>query len=95
MNASRAHTLVHGINHHGAAARLERAVNGVRNLRRHSFLGLKALGENLNNLYLLGNANNFFGWQISHIGRPKKRRHMVFAVALHIDLAQNDHIVIA
>lgn len=40
MDTARAHTLMDSVNHHGAAARLERLFNSIRDLRRHGFLCL-------------------------------------------------------
>ena len=95
VDAAGAHALVLGVDQHGHAGGREVVLDGVGDLHGHGFLRLQALGEDLDQAGQLGEANDLAGRHVRHPGLAQERRHVVFAVALHVDAAQHDHVVIA
>ena len=58
-------------------------------------LVLQAAGEDFNHSGQLGDADHLFTGQIGDRGLAQERREVVLAVALDLDVAQDDHVVIA
>ena len=95
LHAAGAHALVLGVDQHGDAGGREVVLDGVGDLHGHGLLGLETLGEDLDQTGQLGETDDLAGRHVRDPGLAQERRHVVFAVALHVDAAQHDHVVIA
>ena len=79
----------------GNAFWCQNPIDGLCNLCGHGFLGLQALGIDLNHTCQLGNSHHFIGWNIGNMRLAQDGNHMVLAMTFQIDVAQHDHIVVA
>jgi hypothetical protein len=95
VDAAGAHALVLGVDQHGHAGGAKVIFDRVGDLHGHGLLSLETLGENLDQASQLGQAHDLAGRHVGHPGLAQERRHVVFAVALHVDAAQHHHVVIA
>ncbi|MNE13941.1 hypothetical protein D3C80_1067960 [compost metagenome] len=79
----------------GHAARLQVRFDGLDDVVGQGLLVLQATGEDLDHARQLGDAHHLLARQIGDIGLAQEGGHVVLAVALDLDVAQDDHVVIA
>jgi hypothetical protein len=84
-----------GVDQHRDAGGAEVILDGVGDLHGHGLLGLETLGEDLDQAGQLGEADHLAGRHVRDPGLAQERRHVVLAMALHVDAAQHDHVVVA
>ncbi len=95
VHATCGHALVHSVDVDSHAARFERISNRFCDLSGHGFLGLQTLGEDFHHARDFRDPHHPIGGHVGHMGFAEERGHVVFAMALHIDIAQHHDIVIA
>ena len=64
-------------------------------LRGHLFLHLEAARVGLDHARELADADDLAVGQVADVRAADDRRHVVLAVALELDVAQHDHLVVA
>ena len=89
------HAVVFCLQHDGHALRLQDVFDRVGNLSRQFFLNLQAFSVRLYNACKFGNANDASIRDVGDPGAADDWGHVVFAVALKPNAAQDDHAVVA
>jgi hypothetical protein len=74
---------------------LQGVFDAVGDLRGELFLHLEAAGEAVDHAGQLADADDAVGRQIADVRAADDRRHVMLAVALELDVAQHDHLVVA
>src|SRR5690606_13998134 len=95
VDAARGHAFVRGLDHHTHAARRQHPFDAMRDLRGHLFLHLETARVGLDHPRELADANHLAVRQVAHVRLADDRRHVVLAVALELDVAQHDHLVVS
>jgi len=95
MDAPSRHTVMHAFDDHANTLGLEHVLDTVGDLRRHGLLYLQAPGERFYDPCQFADADHFPIGQITHMNFAYDRSHMVFAVRLETDVAQDDHLIVA
>ena len=89
------HALVLGFDQDCDAARRQNRLDGAGDLCRQLLLRLQAAGEDLDDAGELRQADHAVARQVGDMRHADERRDMVLAMALHADVAQHDHVVVA
>ncbi len=84
-----------GVDQHGHTLGIQPVGHGLGDLAGQGLLVLQAAGEDLHHPRQLGDAHHPLGRHIGDVGLAEERSHVVLAVALHLDVAQHDDIVVA
>jgi len=95
VHAARGHALVRRLNHHRDAARLQHLQDRVGDLRRQLLLDLEALRISLHHPRQLADADDAAMRQVGDMRAAGNRHHVVLAMALQPDVAQQDDFVVA
>src|SRR4051794_24790668 len=93
--AAGGHAVMHSLDNHADALRLENVVDRVGDLRGHLFLDLQAPGVDVHHAGQLGDADHAAVWNVSNPGPPDDRRHVMLAMAFEADVPQHDHFIVA
>src|SRR5262249_10215220 len=93
--AARGHAFVAGVDHHADAAWAQRVFDAMGDLRGELFLHLEAAGEAVPPAGHASGADYTGRGDVGSVGAAADRRHVVFAVAFELDVAQHDHLVVA
>src|SRR5690606_23976599 len=95
VDAPRGHAFVTGLDHHAHAAGPEHVLDHLGDLRGHLLLDLEAPRIGLDHARELADAHHLAIGQVADVSTADDRRHVVFAVAFELDVAQHDHLVVA
>ena len=95
VDPARGHALVLRLDDHRHAARIEHLLDRVGDLRGQLFLDLQPLGIGVDQPGQLADAHHAPVRQIGHVGAPDDRHHVVLAIALQPDVAQQHDLVVA
>ena len=95
MHAACSHALVARVNDDSNTFGPQNFVDGVSNLGCHFLLNLKTLGKRVDNPSQFADAYYSFIRQVTNMSAADDWHHVVLAMGLETDPAQNDQFVIA
>ena len=93
MNSAGRHALVHSLHNDGYAFRLQHVLDAVGNLRCHLFLYLESTCECFDDARQFADTDHLALRQITDVRFADDRRHVMFAVRMEGDVAQQDDLV--
>ena len=95
LHAAQRHALMLGLDHHGDAARLQRLVDCGDDVAGQPLLRLQAAGEDLDDAGELRQADDLVvGRVVGDVRLADERHHVVLAVGVERDVADEDHVVV-
>ena len=94
VHAARAHALVTGLQDHRDAVRLQHVVDGVGDLRSQALLDLQPARVHVHHPGQLADPHHATARQVGDVGAADDRHHVVLAVALEADVAQQNDLVV-
>ncbi len=95
VHAAGGHAFVAGVDHHRHTGRVQGFLDALGDLCGEFFLYLEAARVALHHAGQLADADHPVGRHVADMCTADDRRHVVLAMALELDVAQDHHLVVA